>query len=184
MSRKANKPIAIPQGVTVTLGKHLGKTQVTVKGPKGELVQLIHPAVTVVVEADAVNVSVRDPEDKFQRSLWGTTGALIRNMMAGVVTPYTKQLEINGVGYGFEVKGKKLQIKAGYSHLVDMDIPEGIAIKQEKNLITLTSHDKQLVGQFAAQIRKVRKPEPYKGKGIKYLEEVIIRKQGKQAAGA
>lgn len=180
MSRKANKPIAIPQGVTVTVDK----TVVTVKGPKGELKQIIHPAVTVVVENDAVVVTVKDTEDKFQRSLWGTTGALISNMMIGVVTGYTKQLEINGVGYGFEIKGKQLQIKAGYSHLVLLDIPEGIAIKQEKNLITLTSHDKQLLGQFAAEVRKVRKPEPYKGKGIKYADEVIIRKQGKQAAGA
>lgn len=184
MSRKANKPIAIPQGVTVTMAKHLGQDQVVVKGPKGELTQLIHPAVTVVVAEGAVSISVREPEDKFQRSLWGTTGALIRNMIIGVVSTYSKQLEINGVGYGFEVKGKKLQIKAGYSHLVDIDIPEGITIKQEKNLITLTSHDKQLLGQFAAQVRKVRKPEPYKGKGIKYVDEVIIRKQGKQAAGA
>lgn len=180
MSRKANKPIAIPQGVTVTVGKN----ELTVKGPKGELKQAVHPAVTVVVENDAVVVSVKEPEDKFQRSLWGTTGALVRNMMNGVVTPFTKQLEINGVGYGFEVKGKQLQIKAGYSHLVHLDIPVGVEIKQEKNVITLSSHDKQLLGQFAAEVRKVRKPEPYKGKGIKYVDEVIIRKQGKQAAGA
>ena len=180
MSRKANKPIAIPQGVTVTVSKN----ELTVKGPKGELKQAIHPAVSVAVENDAVVVTVREPEEKFQRSLWGTTGALVRNMMMGVVTPFTKQLEINGVGYGFEVKGKVLQIKAGYSHLVHLDIPAGIEIKQEKNVITLTSHDKQLLGQFAAEVRKVRKPEPYKGKGIKYVDEVIIRKQGKQAAGA
>ncbi|MFA6474875.1 MAG: 50S ribosomal protein L6 [Patescibacteria group bacterium] len=180
MSRKANKPISIPTGVTVTVVDHL----VTVKGPKGELQQKIHPLVTVTVETDGVHVSVQQPDEKFQRSLWGTTGALISNMIVGVVTHYAKQLEINGVGYGFEVKGKQLQIKAGYSHVVLMDIPEGVAIKQERNLITLSSHDKQLLGQFAAEVRKVRKPEPYKGKGIKYADEVIIRKQGKQAASA
>jgi large subunit ribosomal protein L6 len=180
MSRKANKPIAIPDGVTVKVEKN----QITVKGPKGELMQTYHPVVTVEVQDNAVVVSVREPEDKFQRSLWGTTGALIRNMLQGVVTPYSKKMEINGVGYGFEVKGKQLQIKAGYSHLVLLDIPVGITITQEKNVITLTSHDKQLLGQFAAEVRKVRKPEPYKGKGIKYSDEVIIRKQGKQAAGA
>ncbi len=180
MSRKANKPIAIPEGVTVKVERQL----VTVKGPKGELMQTIHPVVTVEVKENAVIVSVPEPEDKFQRSLWGTTGALIRNMLNGVVTPYSKKLEINGVGYGFEVKGKQLQIKAGYSHLVFLDIPVGITVTQEKNVITLTSHDKQLLGQFAAEVRKVRKPEPYKGKGIKYSDEVIIRKQGKQAAGA
>lgn len=180
MSRKANKPIPIPPGVTVTV-TGLG---VTVKGPQGELQLTTHPAVTTSVAADGVHVSVRDTADKFQRALWGTTGALVRNMMKGVTDTFSKQLEINGVGYGFEVQGKKLQVKAGYSHPVYMAIPDGVKITQEKNLITLRSHDKQLVGQFAAEIRKVRKPEPYKGKGIKYHDEVIIRKQGKQAAGA
>lgn len=180
MSRKANKPIPIPAGVTVTVTG----LNVLVKGPNGELTQSFHPAVTVTVAADGVQAMVKEPTDKFQRALWGTTGALIRNMIQGVTQAYSKQLEINGVGYGFEVKGKTLQIKAGYSHPVQMDIPAGVKIVQEKNVITLTSHDKQLVGQFAAEIRKVRKPEPYKGKGIKYSDEVIIRKQGKQAAGA
>lgn len=180
MSRKANKPIPIPAGVTITVdGLHI-----TVKGPKGELHFTTHPVVTTTVEADGVHISVREPKDKFQRALWGTTGALVRNMIIGVTDLFSKQLEINGVGYGFEVQGKKIQIKAGYSHPVHMDIPEGVKIVQEKNVITLSSHDKQLVGQFAAEIRKIRKPEPYKGKGIKYSDEVIIRKQGKQAAGA
>ncbi len=180
MSRKANKPIAFPDGVTVTVVDRL----VTVKGPKGELLQVLNPVVTVTVETDGVHVSVKHPTDKFERAIWGTTGALIRNMIIGVTEQFSKQLEINGVGYGFEIQGKQLQIKAGYSHLVHLDIPEGIKVTQERNMLTLTSHDKQLVGQFAAQIRKVRKPEPYKGKGIKYSDEVITRKQGKQAAGA
>ena len=180
MSRKANKPITIPEGVTATFNEGT----LVVKGAKGELNQSIHPMVTLSIADNAITVTVADPENKFQRAIWGTTGALISNMLKGVTVGYTKQLEINGVGYGFEVQGKKLQVKAGYSHLVHLDIPEGVAIKQEKNVITLSSHDKQLVGQFAAEIRKIRKPEPYKGKGIKYTDEVIIRKQGKQAAGA
>lgn len=180
MSRKANKPIAFPAGVTVTIIDRI----VTVKGPKGELVQTLHPVITATVEADGVHISVQHPTDKFERAIWGTTGALIRNMIIGVTEQFSKQLEINGVGYGFEIQGKKLQIKAGYSHLVYLDIPESVKVTQERNVLTLTSHDKQLVGQFAAQIRKVRKPEPYKGKGIKYSDEVITRKQGKQAAGA
>lgn len=180
MSRKANKPIPIPKDVTVAVA---GK-KVTVKGPKGELIQTVHPAVTVAVADDAVVVTVKDPTEKFQRAIWGTTGALVRNMLQGVTVGYSVQLEINGVGYGFEVQGKKLQIKAGYSHPVVFDLPDGIVVKQERNVITLTSHDKQLVGQVAAEIRKIRKPEPYKGKGIKYTDEVIIRKQGKQAAGS
>ncbi len=180
MSRKANKPIPIPAGVTITVSG----LNIVVKGPKGELQFTTHPAVTTTVETDGVHISVRDTTEKFQRAVWGTTGALVRNMITGVTASFSKQLEINGVGYGFEIQDKKLQIKAGYSHPVHMDIPDGVKITQEKNLITLTSHDKQLVGQFAAEIRKVRKPEPYKGKGIKYRDEVIIRKQGKQAAGA
>jgi len=180
MSRKANKPIPIPKDATVTV---VGQT-VTVKGPKGEISQVIHPAITVAVTDTAVEVKVKDPNDKFQRAIWGTTGALVRNMLQGVTVGYSVQLEISGVGYGFEVQGKKLQIKAGYSHPVMFDLPDGVSIKQERNVITLTSHDKQLVGQVAAEIRKIRKPEPYKGKGIKYVDEVIIRKQGKQAAGS
>lgn len=180
MSRKANKPIPIPAGVTATVTDHT----LTVKGPKGELVRVFHPVTTVQVVDAAVVVAVRDPEDKFQRAIWGTTGALVRNMLVGVTTGYNVQLEINGVGYGFDVQGKKIHIKAGHSHPVSFDLPEGVTIKQEKNVITLSSHDKQLVGQVAAEIRKIRKPEPYKGKGIKYVEEVIIRKQGKQAAGS
>lgn len=180
MSRKANKPIPIPSGVIVTVAG----LNITVKGPKGELHMTTHPMVSTTIEADSVHIAVREPNDKYQRALWGTTGALVRNMMKGVIDTFSKQLEINGVGYGFEIQGEKLQIKAGYSHPVHMDIPKGVKITQEKNVITLTSHDKQLVGQCAAEIRKVRKPEPYKGKGIKYIDEVIIRKQGKQAASA
>lgn len=181
MSRKANKPIPIPKDVTVTIA---ADHSVTVKGPKGELTQLFHPVVSMQMTDVGVEIKVGNPSDKFQRAIWGTAGALLRNMIVGVTTGYSVQLEINGVGYGFEVQGKKLQIKAGFSHPVMFDLPDGVSIKQEKNVITLSSHDKQLVGQAAAEIRKIRKPEPYKGKGIKYVDEVIIRKQGKQAAGS
>lgn len=180
MSRKANKPITIPKDATVTVA---GLT-ITVNGPKGVISHTVNPVVTIAVTDAGVEVKVADPNDKFQRAIWGTTGALVRNMLHGVTVGYTVQLEISGVGYGFEVQGKKLQVKAGYSHPVVFDLPDGIAVKQERNVITLSSHDKQLVGQVAAEIRKIRKPEPYKGKGIKYVDEVIIRKQGKQAAGS
>ncbi len=180
MSRKANKPIAIPSDVTVTLSD----TMITVKGPKGELTQEKHPIVAVATTEEGVVLTVKDPENKTQRALWGTFGSLVRNMIEGVTNGYTIQLEINGVGYGFDVSGNTLTVKAGYSHPVKVTLPESVKIAQEKNVITLTSHDKQLLGHTAAQIRKIRKPEPYKGKGIKYVGEIIIRKQGKQAGSA
>lgn len=180
MSRKANKPIAIPTGVTVTIKDG----NLVIKGPKGELIQALHPLVKVEAQSDAVVVTVVHPEDKTERALWGTFGALVRNMLQGVTEGYTKQLEINGVGYQFEVTGQKLNIKAGFSHPVTVTVPSTVTIKQVKNSITLSSHDKQLLGQVAANIRSVRKPEPYKGKGIKYSDEVIARKQGKQAGSS
>ncbi|MDP3970417.1 MAG: 50S ribosomal protein L6 [bacterium] len=182
MSRKSNKPIAYPETVTVTFADNV----LVVKGAKAELKLDVHPFVKVEVnEKDrTVILTVAEPENKEQRSLWGTFGAHVQNMIVGVTEGYKKQLEINGVGYGFDLVGNKLTIKAGYSHPVIMEVPVGIEASQDKNLLTLASHDKQLVGQFAAEIRKVRKPEPYKGKGIKYVDEVIIRKQGKQSASA
>lgn len=180
MSRKANKPIPIPAGVTVAIA---GQT-ITVKGPKGELNQTMNRVVSMLQEDNAIIIKVKDPTVKQQGAQWGTAGALLRNMFIGVTTGYIVQLEINGVGYGFELSGNKLNVKAGYTHQVVVELPDGVAAKVEKNLLTLSSHDKQLVGQVAANIRKIKKPEPYKGKGIKYIDEVIIRKQGKQAAGA
>jgi len=180
MSRKSNKPIPIPAGVTVTITNDF----IIVKGKTAEIKQAMHPFVKAEVVADAVVLTVHDNTDKAQGAIWGTYGALVRNMLIGVTTGFSVQLEITGVGYQFDVQGKKLSIKAGFSHPVVVNIPDGVAIKQEKNVITLTSHDKQLVGQVAAEIRKIRKPEPYKGKGIKYSNEVILRKQGKQAAGS
>lgn len=180
MSRKANKPIPIPVDVTVSIS---GQT-ISVKGPNGELHQTMNRVVKMVQVDNTVVITVNDPTIKQQGAQWGTAGALLRNMFIGVTKGNVVQLEINGVGYGFELSGKKLNIKAGYTHPVFVDLPEGVTAKVEKNLLTLTSHDKQLVGQVAANIRKIKKPEPYKGKGIKYIDEVIIRKQGKQAAGS
>lgn len=180
MSRKSNKPIAIPSGVTITVKDSL----VTVHGPKGELRHGLHAVVTAQVTADGVVLTVQDPLDKPQRAVWGTTGALVRNMIQGVSHGYAITLEINGIGYQFEVAGKKLTVKAGYSHPISVTVPEAITMKQEKNVLTLSSYDKQALGQVASAIRKIRPPEPYKGKGIKYSDEVIVRKQGKQAAGS
>lgn len=180
MSRKANKPIIFPAEVTITVADDV----LTVKGPKGELTQTLHPTVTAAVTDDGVVLTVPNPENKTQRALWGTHGALVRNMIHGVTEGYSVQLEIKGVGYGFDVSGNTLLVKAGYSHPVKKVIPDAVKIAQDKNIITLTSHDKQLLGQVAAEIRKIRKPEPYKGKGIKYIDEIIIRKQGKQAGSA
>ncbi|MFA6388730.1 MAG: 50S ribosomal protein L6 [Patescibacteria group bacterium] len=180
MSRKANKPIPIPAGVTVIV--HNGEIKVT--GPKGELIERLHPVVNIVTDNKTVTITVPHPTDKSERALWGTFGALVRNMMTGVVTGYTKQLEISGVGYQFEVSGQKLTVKAGFSHPVVLEIPKAVTVKQTKNVIVLSSFDKQLLGQVAANVRKIRKPEPYKGKGIKYSTETIIRKQGKQAGSS
>lgn len=180
MSRKANKPIQILEGANVAVSGGM----LTVKGPKGELSIKIHPFVTIEVTDSEVIVSVKNPENKPERAMWGTFGAHVVNMMMGVTQGFSKQLEINGVGYGFDLSGKLLKVKAGYSHLVEIPIPADVEATQERNVLTLTSHDKQKLGQLAAEIRKVRKPEPYKGKGIQYVGEYIIRKQGKQSASS
>lgn len=178
MSRIGKQPIEIPQGVDVTIAD--GK--VTVKGPKGQLEQAVHPLVKVAKEENVVNVSVGDPENKEQRSLWGLFRKLIANMVTGTNEGFSKQLEVNGVGYKAEMKGNILHLQLGYSHPIDYKVPEGIEISVEKNVITVTGADKQQVGQIASEIRSLRKPEPYKGKGIKYSDEVIRRKAGKTAA--
>ncbi|MEK7167828.1 MAG: 50S ribosomal protein L6, partial [Patescibacteria group bacterium] len=127
-------------------------------------------------------LSIKDEKERKQKALWGLFGSLIRNMITGVTVGFTKQLEINGIGFNAAVNGKNLLLNVGFSHPVNFAIPEGIEIKVEKNLISVSGRDKQLVGEISAQIRKIKKPEPYKGKGIKYLNEHIIRKAGKTAA--
>ena len=178
MSRIGNKAIAIPQGVTVTVAEG---NNVTVKGPKGELTSQFNNELTISVEA--TEVLVKRPNDtKEMKTVHGTTRALLHNMVVGVSEGFKKQLEINGVGYRAQLQGNKVILSAGYSHTVDMEIPEGLKVELPKNtIIVISGIDKQKVGQFAAEIREVRKPEPYKGKGIKYDYEVIRRKEGKTA---
>lgn len=179
MSRIGKQPINIPDGVTVTNENNL----ITVKGPKGELAQQMHGDVIIEQKDNQVLVTVKDKEEKSQRSLWGLVRKLIANMVDGVTKGFEKKLEVNGVGYKVELKGKDLHFQLGYSHPIDYKAPEGIEFSVEKNVITVAGKDKQQVGQTAAEIRAFRKPEPYKGKGIKYSDETIRRKAGKAAKG-
>lgn len=178
MSRIGKQLITIPNGVTVTVDS----SSVTVKGPKGELKRPLNRIVTVVVENNTVTLSVRKPDEKNERSLWGTWGAHIVNMIQGVTEGFKKELEINGVGYRVAMQGKDLKLEVGFSHSVIFLVPAGVQASVEKNVITLVSFDKELLGTTAAELRAVRKPEPYKGKGIKYLSETIRRKAGKTAS--
>jgi large subunit ribosomal protein L6 len=175
MSRIGKKPVVIPAGVTIDLAPNLLKAT----GPKGELSLPIHPKVNVEKKDSEILVSVKREDNKQERALWGLYRALIANTIRGVVEGFTKILEINGVGYKAAIAGKKLTLNLGYSHPIEMEAPEGIDVKVEKNIITITGIDKQAVGQFAAVIREQRRPEPYKGKGIKYSDEIIRRKAGK-----
>ena len=175
MSRIGKKPINLPAGVEVNLNGNL----VSVKGPKGELKQEIHPLIQIVKGDKEITLSVKDIEDKKQNSLWGLSRTLISNMVEGVVSGFSKQLEINGIGFKAQASGNKLVLNVGFSHQVEYPIPAGIAIVVDKNIITISGIDKQLVGQISAEIRSIKKPEPYLGKGIKYVDEVIRRKAGK-----
>lgn len=175
MSRIGLKPIAIPAGVEFSIS---GNT-VTVKGPNGTLTMDKHPNISVSVEGSEINVS-RPNDNKENRALHGLTRSLIANMVEGVTTGYKKVLEVNGVGYRVQAQGNKLTMNLGFSHQVIMDAPEGVKVEcPSANSIIITGADKQAVGQFAAQVREHRPPEPYKGKGIKYAEEHIRRKEGK-----
>ncbi|MBN1778976.1 MAG: 50S ribosomal protein L6 [Candidatus Buchananbacteria bacterium] len=178
MSRIGRQPIKIPSGVQVTINDK----QVIVKGPKGQLQLELHRNVNVKQDGEVLTVTVKNPDLKEQKALWGLSQRLITNLITGVTDGFSRQLEVNGVGYRAEVKGNKLVLAVGYSFPKEYEIPDGVEVKVEKNLITLSGIDKQLVGQVAAEVRKIRKPEPYKGKGIKYVEEVIKRKAGKTAA--
>ncbi len=178
MSRIGKQIINIPEGVQISLEGKL----VTVKGPKGELKQELHPKVSINIEGKELSVKIDNEKDKSQRALWGLFGSLISNMVEGVVNGYVKKLEINGVGMRATLNGKNLVLNVGYSHPVDFEIPQNVAIAVDGNVISVSGIDKQLVGETAAQIRKIKKVEPYKGKGIKYVGEVARRKAGKAAA--
>ena len=176
MSRIGRMPIALPAGVTVDIAEN---NKVTVKGPKGTLERVL-PA-EMEIKLDGTTVTVSRPNDlKKMKSLHGLTRTLINNMVVGVSQGYEKKLEVNGVGYRAQKNGKVLVLSLGYSHPVEMEDPEGLEVTVEgQNLITVKGIDKEKVGQYAAEIRGKREPEPYKGKGIKYVDEVIRRKVGK-----
>ena len=178
MSRIGNRRLSIAEGVTVEVNGN----NVTVKGPKGELSLNVKDPIKVEVQENEV-VTTRPNDIKTVKQLHGTTNSLINNMLIGVKDGFTKQLETIGVGYRFNVSGNKVGITAGFSHPVEVIIPEGISVKQESNTeITITGIDKKKVADFAAEVRSWREPEPYKGKGIRYKDEHVRRKVGKKAA--
>jgi large subunit ribosomal protein L6 len=176
MSRIGKKPVAIPAGVTASMNDGV----LVMKGPKGELSMPMVEEVTYALEGDQLSVQPVNKSTK-ARSFWGMQRTLVQNLVDGVSAGFSKVLEINGVGYRAAVQGKILKLQLGYSHDVDFDIPEGIEIKTPDNTtVEISGMDKQKVGQVAAEIRRWRKPEPYKGKGIKYRGEYIFRKEGKK----
>ena len=176
MSRIGNRIITVPEGVTVEVADNI----VTVKGPKGTLTQAMLKDITLKQEENKITLERKNESAK---AMHGTMNALIQNMITGVTNGYEKKLEIVGVGYRFNVQGNKLVINAGYSHPVEVEIPQNMTIEANGNTeITIKGIDKVLVGELAANIRKVRQPEPYKGKGIRYKDEHIRRKEGKKAA--
>ncbi|MCR5212940.1 MAG: 50S ribosomal protein L6 [Eubacterium sp.] len=175
MSRIGKMPIAVPAGVTVDIAEN---NKVTVKGPKGELCRALAPEMEIKMDGNVITVS-RPNDLKRNKALHGLTRTLLNNMIIGVTDGYKKTLEVNGVGYRASKQGNKLVLNLGYSHPVEMTDPEGLETKVEENKIIVTGIDKEKVGQYAAEIREKRAPEPYKGKGIKYDYETIRRKVGK-----
>ena len=176
MSRIGKKPVALPQGVTASIQDGT----VSVKGPKGELQVALVPEVEASLGEDGINVVPRKSDPR-SRAMWGMQRTLVSNLVEGVTKGFSRELEINGVGYRAAVQGKTLQLQLGFSHDVNYPIPEGIKIVAERpTALTISGSDKQLVGQVASEIRSIRPPEPYKGKGVKYAEERIRRKEGKK----
>jgi large subunit ribosomal protein L6 len=177
MSRVGRKPVTVPKGVTVSVAAG----QVAVKGPKGELKRAMPTGVSVKVDGATVNVARAD-DSRENRAKHGLVRALVQNMVTGVTTGFERQLEINGVGYRAEVAGQKITFALGYSHPVVFEMPKGISAKVDKQILILSGADRELLGETAATIRSFRPPEPYKGKGVKYVEETIKRKVGKTGA--
>lgn len=174
MSRIGKQPISIPSGVTITVDNEF----VTVSGPKGELKQFMMPGISVNVDGDTLTVA-RESDEKVHRSKHGLMRTLINNMVVGVTAGFSKKLEVNGVGFKIALSGSDLRMSLGFSHEVVYKLPEGVTAQVEQNTITVSGISKQAVGQVAAEIRALKKPEPYKGKGIKYVDERILRKSGK-----
>ncbi|BAK47770.1 MAG: 50S ribosomal protein L6 [Lachnospiraceae bacterium] len=175
MSRVGRMPIAVPAGVTVTIAEN---NHVTVKGPKGTLERTLPAEMTIKQEGEEIVVS-RPNDLKKNKALHGLTRSLLNNMITGVVEGYKKELEVNGVGFRAQKSGKKLTLNLGFSHPVEMEDPEGVEVAVDGNKIIVSGIDKEKVGQYAAEIRDKKRPEPYKGKGIKYADEHIRRKVGK-----
>ncbi len=175
MSRLAKKPIAVGKTTVSVAGGVL-----SVKGTKGTLTKRVHPSIAIVVDEQGVLVTPKD-RSRLAKTLTGTFASHVKNMVAGVETPFMKKLILEGVGYRVELKGKQLVLSIGFSHTVPLDIPEDVTVAVEKNTMTLTSPNKESVGQFAADIRRRKPSEPYLGKGIRYEGEVVRRKQGKKA---
>ncbi len=177
MSRIGKQEVVIPSGTEVTLDNGT----LTVKGPKGTLSRTFRNEVAIIIDGGKVTFK-QEAAGGFAYALWGTYASHVKNMITGVNTPYVKKLILEGVGFKSEVKGKNLDLALGFSHPVSVPIPEGLTVTAEKNNITVTGIDKEKVGQFAAMVRALKKPEPYKGKGFRYDNEVIRRKQGKKTA--
>lgn len=175
MSRLAKKPIAVGKTAVSVVGGVL-----SVKGTKGTLTKRVHPSIDVAVGEAGVMITPKN-SSRLAKALTGTFASHVKNMVQGVETPYTKKLIMDGVGYKMEVKGKEVVLTVGFSHTVPLAIPEDVTAKVEKNVMTLESANKESVGQFAANVRRVKPPEPYLGKGIRYDDEVVRRKQGKKA---
>ena len=177
MSRIGKKVIVIPEKTEVTLSAGV----LTVKGPQGTIARPFKSNIEISIEGKEINLKPKT-DSLENKALWGTYGSHITNMISGVNTPFVKKLILEGIGYKSEVKGTNLVLALGFSHPVNVAIPDGIKVTAEKNLITITGIDKELVGEFAASVRALKKPEPYKGKGMRYEGEVIKRKQGKKTA--
>jgi len=180
MSRIGKKIIIVPEGIDVKIEGD----EFVAKSAKGELRQKLHPKVRIEIKDKQISIKVEDPNNERQKALWGLFGSLIKNMILGLKQGFEKKLEVNGVGYKVSLQGDKLILNLGFSHPVEYKLPKGISGAVDKNIITLSSIDRQLVGETAAQLRQIRKPDPYKGKGIKYADEILRKKVGKAAVKA
>ncbi len=179
MSRLAKKPIAIPEKTQVSVANG----RVTVKGPLGEITRQFRPVIAVEVGSGSATLTPKSASNE-TRALWGTYASHLKSMIAGVNKPFEKKLVIEGIGYKADAKGNEITLSLGFSHPVKVPIPTGITVKTEKGVITISGIDKEQVGRFAAELRAMKKPEPYKGKGIRYEGEQIKRKQGKKAVAS
>lgn len=179
MSRIGRQVVAIPKGVTVTFADQV----LTVTGPKGELSRTVRDEVSFSIENETLTAKPTR-NNRLAKSLWGTFASHAKNMIIGVTEGYKKELEVQGVGYRFQVQGTTVVLNVGFSHPVELAIPQGLQVTVDGEILSVTGIDKELVGFFAAEIRQVRKPEPYKGKGIRYVGEYVRRKQGKRAEAA